>query len=765
MFAMKIINRIILAATFTTTAVFCSAIESNLLPYQDVSLSIERRVADLIGRMTLTEKIGQMAQYVGEPPKSTSTNYDDQLGYNQMMADIIQQIKKGEIGSFLKMPGVKEINRLQQAAMLGRLKIPLLFAEDAVHGIGMDKLGGTIYPSEIGMASSFDTALIQLMADYTRKEMLATGLRWAFSPNIEVAQDPRWGRFGDTFGEDPLLVGLMGVAMIKGLQGDSLSASSVLACAKHFIAGSIPVNGLNGAAADVSDRTLAEVFYPPFQRAINAGVYSIMPAHNEVNGIPCHANGFYMQQLIRNQWGFGGFFISDWNDVKGLNKVHRIVATDKDAYTIAVNAGLDMNMHGPGFLESVKQAVNEQVISIERINEAVTKILTAKFKLGLFENPYTDENLRNKVVLNTTHKQLALKAAEQSIVLLKNKNGLLPLSGNELILVTGPNANNQAMLGDWSVEQKPADVVTMLQGIQNNHVSPQNIAYYNCGSIFTLDDAAINAAVKKSAKAAVNIVFVGENSLRSDASELRTSGENIDRSSLDLPGRQLELLKALKNTKKPLVVVFINGAPISSVWCHQNADAIIEAWEPGTMGGQAVANVLFGKCNPSGKLPVTIVRSAAQIRTTYYYKPSAYHRGKYRFDSTEPLYAFGFGLSYTSFNFTQPVVEKPIYKKNENVVVTTTVTNTGKIDGTETVQLYVRKEISPITRPIKQLKAFKKIHLKAGESKVVRFEITPEDLLYYNVAMKPETETGVYTLMAGNSSDNTALKQAAFTIK
>lgn len=427
---MQPLRLIIYAVTVALTA--CNSVSNReRKTYLNPDLSSPERVELLLKEMTLDEKIGQMCQFVGEASNSSLANKDEEVKYILGLGEKADLIQQGKIGSFLKVPTFKEANYLQELAEKSRLKIPLIIATDAIHGHGMYKGATTIYPTPIGIASTFDTDIAFKIAKYTACEMRATGNHWAFSPNVEVVRDSRWGRTGETFGEDPYLVSMMGKEMVKGYQGNDFSGSeNVVSCTKHFVGGGISYNGLNGAPADISERTLYEVFFPPFIEAIDAGTYTIMPAHNEINGIPCHAHDEYLTGLIRDKWGFRGLFVSDWMDIERLYTVHKIAGSEKDADRLAVMAGVDIHMHGPNFFDNVKASVEEGLIPTKRIDDAVRKILYAKFQLGLFENRYVDSTQVKINLLKKEHLDLALEAARKSIVLLKNRNSVLPLSKN-----------------------------------------------------------------------------------------------------------------------------------------------------------------------------------------------------------------------------------------------------------------------------------------------------------------------------------------------
>lgn len=760
--------------TFSNYSAYSQQVKESL-PYQNPELDFDSRIVDLMGRMTLKEKVGQMCQYVGlEHMKAASGNLSeeemrksDAQGFYPGLyeSDIIQKIKDGEIGSFLHVLTAEEANKLQRYAQESRLGIPLLIGIDAIHGNALYD-GATIYPSPIGQAATWNDELQKEASRQTALEMRATGTHWAFTPNVDVLRDPRWGRTGETFGEDPYLVGNMGVATIKGLQSEDLTTGkNVIACAKHLIAGSQSVNGINAAPTDVSKRTLMEVFLPPYKRAIEeANVYSIMAAHNEVNGIPAHMNKAMMKDLLRDQWGFDGFYVSDWNDVSRIWSLHKVAENFKEAIKLSVGAGLDMHMHGPEFLEYVVQLVDEGKISEERVNDACRLILEAKFKLGLFESTQVDLTKVDKVVFSEDHKQTALKQARQSMTLLKN-NGLLPLQNqSRRIFVTGPNANNMTTLGDWASPQSKDNFVSVYEGIKQLAESKgSNVEYYDIGERSKeISKEMIDDAAQKAKSSDIIVLVLGENSFRHEWSK-KTTGENIDRASLQLSGNQLALAKRMKETGKPIVVVYVSGSPIAEPWIEKNVDAVLYAYEPGSLGGQAVAEVLFGDINPGGKLPLTIPRTVGQLQMIYNHKPSAY-KHKYHGTPKTPLHPFGFGLSYTKFDFSEPSLSSSISSLDSNVKLSVEVTNSGKIKGDEVVQLYIRDDFSSVTRPVKELKDYKRITLEPGESTTVSFSISPEKLAFYNADFEYIVEEGDFTIMVGNSSADKDLKTVKLKI-
>ncbi len=748
---------------------FYQASTQNKPIYLDASKDINVRAIDLLGRMTLEEKIGQMCQYVApkhvdQAKKELHGKNDlsnDQMGFyqNLIIGQIYEMIKEGKISSFLHLTDAEEVNKLQGLAMKSRLKIPLLMSIDAIHGHGL-YIGATVFPTELTLSSSWDEKLVEDMARATALEVRATGMQWTFSPNVDVARDPRWGRCGETFGEDPILVSRLGVAMTNGYQNNRPD-QMLLACAKHFIAGSEPSNGTNASPMDVSERQLREIWFPPYLAQVKAGVWTFMAAHNELNGVPCHGNKMLLTDILRNEWNFKGFVVSDWMDIERLNNLHHVVENNKGAAELTVNSGMDMHMHGPGFFDDVLALTKESKISVKRIDESCLAIIRAKLMLGLFEHPFADTALTRKVLFNNQHRQLALEAARKSIVLLKNEKNILPLKKGMKIMVTGPNANNQRILGDWSLDQPEENVTTIVEGMKLVF-SESKVDYVDCGEdLRTIGAEKISETTKKAAAYDAIVVVVGENSLRYD--KAKTCGENIDRANINLMGDQLELVKQLYSKNKNIIVVLVNGRPISEPWITENIPAVIEAWEPGSLGGRAVAEVISGDVNPSGKLTMTIPYSVGQLVSTYNYKPSQFFH-PYIDEPKDPLYPFGFGLSYTSFKYSNLKSDKTNYAQGENMKFSVDITNTGAVAGDEIVQLYIRDEVSSVTRPIKELKNFKRISLKPGETKTINFTLDATDLSFYNLDMKFVVEPGSFQIMVGGSSDDKTLLKTKLKI-
>lgn len=740
--------------------------------YKDASAPVEKRVEDLLSRMTLEEKVGQMNQFVGleHIRKNEATLSEEDLRNNTANAfypgfsadSVAEWTREGLVGSFLHVLTIEEANYLQSLAMQSRLAIPVIFGIDAIHG-NANAPDNTVYPTNIGLAGTFYPDLAYRIARETAAEMRAMNMHWTFNPNVEVARDPRWGRVGETYGEDPYLVSVMGAETVKGYQGD-LSSDDVLACVKHFVGGSQPINGTNGSPTDLSERTLREVFFPPFRKGVEAGAMSLMTAHNELNGIPCHSNEWLMEDVLRGEWDFKGFVVSDWMDIEHIHDVHAVAENIKEAFYQSIMAGMDMHMHGVYWNEYVCELVREGRIPESRIDESVRRILGVKFRLGLFEQPYADEATTMDVRLCPEHRQTALEAARKSIVLLKN-DGLLPLDAKKYrrVLVTGINADDHNILGDWSADQKPENVTTVLEGLRM--ISPEtDFVFVDQGwDPRNMSPAKVSEAASVARTCDLNIVVAGEYMYRGRWTE-RTSGEDTDRSDIDLVGLQNELIQKVAASGKPTVLVLISGRPLGTEWAAEYLPALVNAWEPGMYGGQAIAEILYGKVNPSGRLAVTIPRSAGQIQMIYNHKPSQYFH-PYAVTPSTPLYPFGYGLSYTDYEYSDLTIDKTEIPADGSVKVSVNVTNTGDMAGDEVVQLYIRDRFSQVTRPVKELKDFARIHLEPGETRTVEFTVTPDKLMFLDKHLKPIVEPGEFIVMAGHSSDDNDLLKASFYVK
>lgn len=758
---------------FATAMVITAACSGDREPlYKDASAPVEKRVEDLLSRMTLEEKVGQMNQFVGleHIRKNEATLSEEDLRNNTANAfypgfsadSVAEWTREGLVGSFLHVLTIEEANYLQSLAMQSRLAIPVIFGIDAIHG-NANAPDNTVYPTNIGLAGTFDPDLAYRIARETAAEMRSMNMHWTFNPNVEVARDPRWGRVGETYGEDPYLVSVMGAETVKGYQGD-LSSDDVLACVKHFVGGSQPINGTNGSPTDLSERTLREVFFPPFRKGVEAGAMSLMTAHNELNGIPCHSNEWLMEDVLRGEWDFKGFVVSDWMDIEHIHDVHAVAENIKEAFYQSIMAGMDMHMHGVYWNEYVCELVREGRIPESRIDESVRRILGVKFRLGLFEQPYADEATTMDVRLCPEHRQTALEAARKSIVLLKN-DGLLPLDAKKYrrVLVTGINADDHNILGDWSADQKPENVTTVLEGLRM--ISPEtDFVFVDQGwDPRNMSPAKVSEAASVARTCDLNIVVAGEYMYRGRWTE-RTSGEDTDRSDIDLVGLQNELIQKVAASGKPTVLVLISGRPLGTEWAAEHLPALVNAWEPGMYGGQAIAEILYGKVNPSGRLAVTIPRSAGQIQMIYNHKPSQYFH-PYAVTPSTPLYPFGYGLSYTDYEYSDLTIDKTEIPADGSVKVSVNVTNTGDMAGDEVVQLYIRDRFSQVTRPVKELKDFARIHLEPGETRTVEFTVTPDKLMFLDKHLKPIVEPGEFIVMAGHSSDDNDLLKASFYVK
>ena len=765
-------NRL-LVSLMTIAMVMTAKAKGDKPLYKNAKTPIEQRVNDLLSRMTLEEKVGQMNQFVGleHIRENSKTMTAEDLATNTATAfypgvtdkDVAKWTEQGLISSFLHVLTLEEANALQHLNMKSRLQIPLIIGIDAIHGNAKCQ-NNTVYPTNIGIASSFDVDMAYKIARQTAEEMRAMNMHWTFNPNIEVARDPRWGRCGETYGEDTYLVTQMGVATVKGYQRNLDSDQDVLACIKHFCGGT-PINGTNGAPADLSERTLREVFFPPYIAGIKAGAMSLMTAHNELNGVPCHTNKWLMQDLLRDTWGFKGFIVSDWMDIEHCVDQHHTAKDNKDAFLQSINAGMDMHMHGLEWQEDVCQLVREGKLSESRIDESVRRILEIKFRLGLFEHPYGDVKSRDKVINSQEHKQTALEATRNSIVLLKNENGLLPLDASKYkkVLVTGINANDQNIMGDWSEVQPEDKVFTVLKGLRL--IEPNtDFEFVDQGwDPRNMNPKNVDEAVAKAKECDLNIVCCGEYMMRFRWND-RTSGEDTDRDNLDLVGLQNDLIKRIYESGKPTILVIISGHPLSVTWAAKNLSAVINAWEPGQFGGQAIAEILYGKVNPSAKLAMTMPCSVGQIQTIYNHHPSAFFHPVVC-GTSEPLYPFGFGLSYTTYKYSNLVLDKTSISKDGNVKASVTITNTGNRDGVEIAQLYIHDVVASAEQSVKKLEGFKRVALKAGESKIVEFDITPDKLAIYNASMQYGVEPGDFEVMIGGSSKNADLLKAMFTVE
>jgi beta-glucosidase len=706
------------------------------------SSAIERKIDSLLSMMTLEEKVGQLVQVSG--------NFNDGKTRNTLTPEQIEMIRQGRVGSFLNVFGAAATREVQRIAIEeSRLKVPLLFGFDVIHGYL------TTFPIPLAEASTWDPAFIEKAERVAAVEATAAGIHWTFAPMVDIARDPRWGRIAEGAGEDPYLGSRIAAARVRGFQGSDLAAqSSLLACAKHFAGYGGAEGGRDYNTVDISERTLREVYLPPFKAAVDAGAGTLMSSFNEISGIPSTANVKLITNILRGEWGFDGFVVSDWNSVGELIN-HGVAADPAEAAVLGLKAGVDMDMESYCYQETLATAVHDGRVSESELKEAVRRILQAKFRLGLFDNPYKncDVNREQEDILTGEHRRIAREVAQRSIVLLKNEGHVLPLRKDlKSVAVIGPLADDTATpLGPWKQNGRPEDVVSVLGGVKAK-LSAGTLVFFAKGcEVEGSSEAAIKEAVEIARKVDAVIAVVGETA--------DMSGEGASRSSLNLPGDQEELVKAMLAVGKPLVVVLMNGRPLAIPWLAANVPAIIETWFLGVECGNAVADVLFGDVNPSGKLPVTFPRAVGQLPVYYNHKntgrPADDHQrntSRYIDLPSTPLYPFGYGLSYTSFSYSQLQLDSTIMKPGDSVVVSVVVKNTGNCQGEEVVQLYIRDEVGSVTRPVKELKAFQRISLTPGQSRQVSFTLTPEQLKFCDRSMRWSVEPGKFKVYVGPNS-------------
>jgi beta-glucosidase len=758
--------------------------------YKDPNAAVEARVGDLLARMTLEEKVAQMLSIWDAKIEV----FDAKLELDA--AKMAQKYPNG-VGQFARpsdatgpksprlVPGrdaratVRLVNALQRfAAQHTRLGIPIMFHEEGLHGY--TAVGATSFPQAIALASSWDPLLVRAVNEVIAREIRARGVSEALTPVVDVARDPRWGRIEETFGEDPYLVGEMGVAAVEGLQGEhqarDLKPGKVFATLKHLTGHGQPESGTNVGPAPYSERTLREFFFPPFEQAISrTGVSAVMPSYNEIDGVPSHANVWLLERVLRGEWGFKGTVVSDYYAIGDLMNVHHIAADAEQAARLALEAGVDIDLPSGTDYATLTQQVRDGRVPEARIDAAVRRLLALKFRAGLFEHPYADAEQAAALTNNAQARALALKAAQRTLILLKN-DGTLPLrlpgagASKPVIAVIGPNAAVARLGGYYG---QPPVTISILEGIKNKVGSRAEIVFAQGVKITANDDwwadevqladpaenhQLIEAAVALARRADQIVLAVGDTEQTSREGWAKT--HLGDRTSLDLVGEQQALFDALRVLGKPISVVLINGRPASTVTIAEQANALIEAWYVGEQGGNAVADVLFGDVNPGGKLPVTIPRNVGQLPSFYDVKPSA--RRGYLFDTVAPLFPFGFGLSYTSFEVGAPQLSSDRIGIDGSVTVTVPVRNTGSRAGDETVQVYVHQQVGSVTRPIKELKAFERVALAPGEAKSLSFTLTPASFRMWNIAMKRVVEPGAFDIMTGPNS--TDLKTAVLHI-
>ena len=709
--------------------------------------TIGARTDALLARMTLDEKIGQL---------NLLTGYSSITGPAKAQAQqsLAEQIRKGDCGNLFNLLTVAEIRKFQKIAIEEtRLKIPLLFGYDVIHGYK------TIFPICLGAAASWNPALIENADRVAATEAAAAGLDWTFAPMVDIARDPRWGRISEGAGEDPFLGAAIAAARVRGIQGTNLAApDTLLACVKHFAAYGAAQAGREYNTVDLSERTLREVYLPPYRAAIDAGALSVMAAFNELNGTPATANRFLLEQVLRREWNFQGFVVTDYSAITEMVQ-HGSAADDAEAARQALLAGVDLDMQSSAYLNQLKQLVAGGKITEAQIDAAVRRILEIKFKLGLFDNPYRhcDEQRERQVLCAKENLATAYRMACESFVLLKNAGQTLPLNPGKKIAVIGPLADSRRdLLGSWKGEGEWDAIETVLGGIQQANVGG-TVAFAKGCDIDSTDRAGFAQAVAAAMRADAVVLVLGES--------CDMSGEACSRTSISLPGVQTQLLREVKKAGKPVVVVLMNGRPLALEEESQLADALLEIWFPGTEGGQAVADVLFGRHNPSGKLPATFPRNLGQVPIFYAAKntgrplnpasPSDFYISKYLDCPNDPLYPFGFGLSYTKFAYSEVRLNRATLSPGGTLTATVTVTNTGNYAGAEVVQLYLRDIVGSVTRPVRELKGFQKIELKAGESRAVTFYIGEPELKFLRADMTVGTEPGEFQVFIGSNSRDT----------
>jgi beta-glucosidase len=757
--------------------------------YRNRAASLDERVRDLLARMTLEEKAAQMV-CVWNGKATMLVDAAGSFDSAKASAAFADGHGLGQVGRPSDAGGPPGLSPRRNAELTNaiqkfflehsRLGIPVIFHEECLHGHAARD--ATSYCQPIGLAATFNPELVESLYTMTALEARVRGTHQALTPVVDVARDPRWGRVEETFGEDPCLVSRMGIAAVRGFQGDATfrDRTRVIATLKHFAAHGAPESGLNCAPAELSPHTLRDVVLVPFRAAVErGGALSVMPSYNEVDGVPSHANRWLLTDVLRGEWGFTGFTVSDYYAIWEMadrpeTHGHHVAGDKKEAAALAVRAGVNIELPEPDCYRYLVELVREGTLKEPELDALVAPMLHAKFRLGLFDDPYVDADEAERVVGCEAHRRLALQAARETITLLKNDGALLPLDAARLrsIAVIGPNADRQ-MLGGYS--GVPKQVVTVLEGIQAAVGDRVEVRYregckITIGGSWTEDRVVpsdpeedrrqIAEAVTVAAGADVIVLVIGDNE---QTSREGWSQQHLgDRASLDLVGRQEELAEALVATGKPVVVCLFNGRPASIRWLAEHAPAILECWYLGQEGGTAVAEVLFGAVNPGGKLPMTIPRSAGHLPAFYNYKPSA--RRGYLFDDVTPLWAFGYGLSYTTFAIERIRLTKAAMRGDGTTQVLADVTNTGGRAGHEVVQLYVRDRVSSVTRPVKELKGFAKVFLRPEESTTVTFDITPETLAFHDQQMREIVEPGEFTIMIGTSSRDEDLQAVTLTV-
>jgi beta-glucosidase len=723
---------------------------------------VEEKIVELLREMTVEEKVGQLNFLVGETIVTGPTFY---TAHSEKFDDLI---RKGKITGLFNVHGAAYTARLQKIAVEeSRLKIPLLFGADIIHGFK------TVTPLPIAEAASWDISLIEKSAQLAARESSAAGINFNFAPMVDISRDPRWGRVSEGAGEDPYLGSLVAAARVKGFQGDNLkSAHTVAACVKHFAAYGASEAGRDYNTTDVSERLLYEIYYPTYKAAIDAGAATVMTSFNELDGLPATANKKLLHDVLRRQWNFQGLIVSDYGSVGEL-LTHGIAANQQEAAKLALEAGTDVDMMSYLFVSKIPELVQVGKLDVKYLDDAVKRVLKLKFDLGLFDDAYlySDQKREQKEVRSAENLQLAKEIAKRSIVLLKNADQLLPIKKTvKSIALIGPLADNKAeMNGSWSFFGEVNHPVSIYEGIKKRAGKNIDVNYFPGCNLYDNSREKFADAIKAAESSDLVILAVGESAVM--------NGEGASRADIGLPGVQEELVKAIHASGKPTVVLLVNGRPLTIEWLDQNISAILETWTLGSEAGNAIAEVLFGDYNPSGKLPMTFPRHVGQVPIYYNHKNTGrpyggnytepldqrVYQSKYRDIKNSPLYPFGYGLSYTSFSYSDIHLSNRAMDLSGKLIATVTVTNTGNVDGEEVVQLYIRDMVGSVTRPVKELKDFQKLLIKTGETKKVSFTIDKDDLSFYRQDMSWGSEPGQFELyIGGNSAD---VKKSSFELK
>lgn len=729
-------------------AIYILIVVFSFLSVYAQQLPTSQRVENLMKQMTLEEKVGQLNQYTGDRI---------QTGPAAISTDKKAEIRAGRVGSMLNVLGASTIRLMQEEAMKSRLQIPLLFALDVVHGYRVT------FPLPLAEAASWDLPAIEKAARIAGAEAAASGIHWTFAPMVDIGRDPRWGRVMEGAGEDTYLGSLIAGARVRGFQGKKIGdTDAVLACAKHFAGYGASQAGRDYHSTDISDRSLWEVYLPPFKAAVDAGVHTFMTGFNDLNGVPATGNMYLFRDILKGKWNFKGTVVSDWGAV-GEMIPHGFCTDGVEAAKKAILAGCDIDMESRCYTKHLVKLVEDGIVQQSLLDDAVRRVLTLKFDLGLFEDPYRfcDENREREVLANPSHRAFSKEIAEKSIVLLKNEQNALPLNSQQRIALIGPlGQSKEDMKGFWAIPWDDNELISPYDGLMKRAPKGTVISYIKGCDINSDDRSGFAAAVAAAKQADVVVMAMGE------AHDM--SGEAKSRSDIRIPGVQEELIKAVKATGKPVVVLLMAGRPMVFNWTADHADAILYTWWLGSEAGNAIASVLYGDYNPSGKLPMTFPRSVGQIPIYYNMKNTGRptpdenkisYGSAYLDIQNSPRYAFGHGLSYTTFAYSDLKLSTLQLRPEETLGVTCTVKNTGRYTGEEVVQLYLRDMSASVTRPVKELKGFKKIKLTPGTSVQVTFEIGKEELSFYDLKMNWIVEPGTFNLMIGTSSDKILLEQ------